>query len=104
MFATEVISYSCVQFYIDSIKRGWEPPKNYYEHIWNAHFSQCQHGMAVLGKKWCDYIVYSTSDAQIFAQRIYFDPLYWKKHYSILCQNYETYIQPHLKNLPDIPF
>lgn len=96
--------YHPILFYTESIKRGWEPPKNYYEHIWNAHLSQCMHGMAVLGKKWCDYIVYSTSDSQIFVQRIYFDSNYWDKHYSIIKQNYENFIKPYLKpGYPIIP-
>jgi YqaJ-like viral recombinase domain len=96
--------YKPVLFYNDSVKRGWKPSEKYYEHIWNAHFSQCQHGMRILGKKWCDYIVYSVSDSQVFVQRIHFDPDYWKKHYSIIQKNYEVFIKPYLKTgYPIIP-
>jgi len=82
--------------------QGWKPPKNYTDHIWDAHYTQCQHGMAVLGKKWCDYIVYC--NYQIFKQRIVFDPKYWENHYSTIKKNYEIYIRPYLKNgYPIVP-
>jgi len=42
--------------------------KEYYRHIWQSHFDQMQHGMAVLGKQWCDYVVYAQEGT--FHQRI----------------------------------
>jgi len=93
--------YTPILTYMNMISQGWKPPKNYHDHIWDAHYSQCQHGMAVLGKKWCDYVVYSTSNSQIFTQRLFFDFDYWSKNYLIIKKNYDLYIKPFLK--PDYP-
>ncbi len=82
--------------YLENIKNGWKPPQGYHEHIWKTHFCQMQHGMYVLNKQWCDYIVYCTSTSQIFTQRINFDSEFWEQHYSIIKKNYKLYVQPNI--------
>lgn len=84
--------------YMDAKSSGWKPPANYHDHIWESHYCQMQQGMFILKKKYCDYIVYSTEDRQVFTQRIFFDPVYWNNHYSIIKQNYELYVKPHLED------
>lgn len=96
--------YGPIKRYMDHISNGWKPPKNYYDHIWSTHFSQVQHGMAVMGKKWCDYVVYCTTDGSIFTQRIPFIEEYWVQHYAKLKENYSKYVVPYLKpGYPIIP-
>lgn len=46
-----------------------------YEDINSSHYSQMQGGMAVTGRKWCDYCVYC--NGYIFVERIPFDRAYW---------------------------
>jgi putative phage-type endonuclease len=97
--------YNPLKLYMQNISHGWKPPSNYYDHIWESHFSQMQQGMHVLKKEFCDYIVYCPEEQKIFTQRIPFDLSYWNNHYSILIKNYDLYILPYLiKNYPICPF
>ena len=89
--------YRPLEQYMDQKKNGWVPPANYYNHIWKNHLIQCMHAMACTGKKFCVYIVYSTSDCSIFVQKIPFDPDFWANHYPKLITNYNQYVVPHLK-------
>ena len=84
--------------YMNAKERGWKPPPNYYDHIYDTHLCQMMHGMAILKKSFCDYIVYSTEDNKVFVQRVHFDPEFWNNHYQILKKNYELYIAPYLIN------
>ena len=36
-----------------------------------------QLGMAILDKKWCDYVVYCPPENKVFVQRIPFNSDYW---------------------------
>jgi len=90
--------YKPLQNYIDHVNRGWKPEAGYKDHIWKTHYSQMQHAMFVLNKKWCDYIVYCTSTGQIFTQRIKFDMEFWKQHYLKIKENYNLYVKPHILN------
>lgn len=69
--------YKPLQNYTQMIAAGWQPPLGYHEHIWPTHYDQMMQCMAVMGKKWCDYIVYCTEDRSVFTQKIPFDPNYW---------------------------
>ena len=51
-----------------------------YNHIWQTHYDQMQMGMAIMDKKWCDYVVYGL-DNQWHVERIPFDKDYWKECY-----------------------
>lgn len=75
------------------------PNKFYHKHIWETHYYQMQGTMSVLGKKWCDYIVYvktihlkmNSSDVvnnvndvkelkiQVEVNRVYFNREEWDK-------------------------
>lgn len=72
-----------------------------YSHIWTTHYDQMQLGMAILGKKWCDYVVYCLPENKVFVQRIPFDHEYWtKKMYEPLKQIITDEIKPLLKGTP----
>lgn len=90
--------YGPLKQYTDQVNVGWKPQPSYVKHIWPTHYDQMQHAMVVLGKKWCTYIVCSTTDKCVFVQKIDFDPVYWENHYRTLKENYEKYIRPHLRN------
>ena len=46
-----------------------------HAHIWDSHYAQIQGCLAILERRWCDYIVYTKE--QVFVQRIKFDKDYW---------------------------
>ena len=88
--------YWPLEQYLDQQKAGWKPYKGYYKHLWKSHFDQIQHACAVMGKKWCIYIVYCTTDRKIFTQKIPFEPEYWAEHYKTITESYGKYVEPHL--------
>lgn len=60
-------------------KTGWIPKTQFFRsHIWTTHYDQMQGGMAILDKKWCDYIVYATDDEEVYCERILFNKRYWE--------------------------
>lgn len=88
--------YYPLEQYMDQISTGWVPRPDYFKHIWPTHYDQMQHAMAVMGKKWCMYIVYCKADSKIFTQKIPFDEVYWGNHYKIIKDNYRKYVEPYL--------
>jgi len=96
--------YYPLEQYMDQLKTGWIPRSDYFKHIWPTHYDQMQHAMAVMGKKYCVYIVYCTVESKAFTQKIPFNPEYWENHYIKIKENYEKYVKPHLNNkYPIIP-
>ena len=93
--------YYPLEQYMDQLKTGWVPRPDYYKHIYPTHFDQMIHAMAVTGKKWCMYIVYSTMDKSVFTQKIPFNQEYWDNHYKIITNNYNKYVKPYLNNNPN---
>lgn len=82
--------YPSIQKYINNRTKD-------YEHIPFYYYQQMQQAMFVLNKKWCDFIVYSTNDKQVFVQRIPFNSNYWVQTLPTLLNNYEIYVKPFLK-------
>ena len=64
---------------VDIIENGSKNGDNDYSHIWATHYAQMQGCMKVLGKKWCDYIVFATESNKVYVQRIPYDENYWEK-------------------------
>lgn len=97
--------YGPVKQYMNQVSNGWIPPKDYMNHIWETHYCQMILSMAVLGKKWCDYVVYSTTDNLVFTQRIPFNEKYWKERlYPGIEKNYNLYVKPYINgNYPLTP-
>ena len=79
--------YAPLLKYLDEVSEGIEHPREYHRHIWNTHYDQMQGNMAILHKKWCDYIVYCYPEQRIFIQRIDANVQYW-----------ETFLYPGLQN------
>lgn len=90
--------YPRLQEHITSLKMGFKPPSNYYQHIWPGHYCQMQLGMAIMNKQYCIYMVYCKNENKIYTENIQFDPKFWKNMYNRIKQNYSTYIKPKIKN------
>ena len=43
------------------------------------HYAQMQGGMAILNRKWCDYVVYGVKEGALFIVRIMFNQSWWNK-------------------------
>lgn len=71
--------YRPLQIHTDKIKRGWIPPNFYHDHISESHYAQMQGCMKITNKKWCDYIVYVTTDKTVYVERVKFDEKYWNE-------------------------
>ena len=69
-----------------------------YSHLWTTHYDQMQLGMAILGMKWCDYVVYCSPENKVFVERIPFNYEYWNvKMYGPLKQIINDEIKPLLE-------
>lgn len=97
-----LIEIKCPQKMYDrllDICEGKKPPtylKNYVpSYIFPSHYDQMQTQMAVLGRKWCDYVVYCPKD-QIYVQhRVPFNPRHWK----VLSDLIDQFIERELKDV-----
>ena len=58
---------------------SWKPSAFYLAHIKIEHYCQMIGGMAILGKKWCDYVVYPANGAGTIV-RVYYDAEFWDKY------------------------
>ncbi len=67
--------YKGLRDYTERKKKGEKFEVGYKDHIVPAHYAQMQGCMKILGKKWCDYIVYRPPD--VFVERIFFNEDYW---------------------------
>lgn len=47
-------------------------------HIWRTHYDQMIGGMAILGRKYCDYIVFCPEEKQVYVERVPFNQKYWE--------------------------
>ncbi len=72
--------YSQINRYVSSIASGWNPPAGYHDHIFTSHYNQMQGAMAIMGKQWCDYIIFCPNDNKFFLERVDFNPDYWTNH------------------------
>jgi len=83
------------------IKAGWQPPPHYHDHIWKTHYAQMQGCMAIMNKKWCHYVVFSTEDKEVYQERIYFNREYWEKILFPGLYNFiENKLEPLIAKLP----
>ena len=75
-------------------------------HIWQTHYDQMQTGMAVLGRKWCDYLVFCPPEDKTFLQRVPWNKVYWEQElYPATTLFIDAYLQPLLAgtNYPLLP-
>ena len=78
------------------IQAGWKPPPFYHDHIWKTHYAQMQGCMAIMNKKWCHYVVFSTDDKEVFQEILYFNKDYWE---NILFPGLRDFIENKLEPL-----
>ena len=70
--------YGPLEAYQRRVSEGWIPPEGYHVHIWPTHYAQIQGTMYVMGREWCDYVVYVPRAGKVFVQRFYPDADYIK--------------------------
>ena len=46
-------------------------------HIFASHYTQMQMQMAIMERKWCDYVVYSLAEDLVYEERVEFNEVYW---------------------------
>lgn len=66
------------------IEEGVVFDKYYHDHIFDSYFCQIQGGMCITGKKWTDFIVFSTESNRVFVERIWFNSKYWGDRKSVV--------------------
>lgn len=54
-----------------------EKTKEYEKLIDINHYIQMQCGLAVLDRKWCDYVIYYPEITKIYIFRVYFNKIFW---------------------------
>ena len=92
--------YQPLKEYMESISKGWKVPKYYNEHIWKTHVCQMMTCMAVLDKKWCDYIVYCPKEDLVFNDRLEFNETFWTNElYPKINWFIEEKLKPRMKKI-----
>ena len=86
--------YTAIQLPDKPLKEYKKDYNDYYYYIWQTHYDQMQMGMAIMNKKWCDYIVYAL-DGDRYIERIYFDKIYW----GILYEEIDKFIKEKVDSL-----
>lgn len=80
--------YEPLRNHMSKIKTGWKPPPFYHEHIWESHYAQMQGSMKIVGKHWCDYIVFATESNLSYVERVPFNQKYWDETLWPCIQNF----------------
>ena len=84
--------------HMEKLKYGWKAPQFYHEHIWDSHYDQMQLCMKILGKKYCDYIVYCVDENSCFTETVAFNEKYWNEDlYPKLTHFIENLLKPRLE-------
>jgi len=52
------------------------------DRIISSHYDQMQGAMAILGRFWCDYVVYCEDTREIYIERVAFDGMHWNQIYA----------------------
>lgn len=73
----------------DHLKKGSSWP-----HIKKSHYWQMQQNMAVLGKRYCDYILYSPEVDKVYLERIPYDDNFWN---TVMLPKMIDFIENYLK-------
>jgi len=60
----------------------------------HTYYYQIQGQMAVTGRPWCDFIIYTNEDLHV--ERIYYDPDFWSTAEAKLLQLYHQCVLPQL--------
>ena len=76
-----IIEIKCPRKIYDELRKYIEDSKNgrrvsIKDYIFESYYAQMQGGMAILGRKWCDFIVYCEG-SEVFFSRVPFDREYW---------------------------
>lgn len=53
--------------------------EHYHDHIQIEYYIQCQAGMAITKRPFCDFIVYGFKTGRLYVERVWFNEEYWNK-------------------------
>ena len=68
-----------------------------FDHIYIGHYLQMQTCMAIMGREWCDYVVFCIPEDKVFKQRIPFNKEAWdNKWYPKICEFIDNQLKPLL--------
>lgn len=67
----------------------WRPTDA--KHLPANYYAQMQGGMAITGRKWCDFVVYCHTTGELYTEKVFFDAKYWN-----------DFLFPSLKHFRDI--
>ena len=91
--------YEPVKKYMQAIHEGFQPPPFYHDHMWTTHYDQIQGNLAIMNKKWCDYVVYCEPESSVFTYRVVYNPHYWEHElYPALHGFIENELKPRIQN------
>lgn len=73
-----MIEIKCPEYiyngYVSYQQKGIDPQL----YVKKDHYAQMQGGMAILKRKWCDYIVYGVNEGRLFIQRVNYKSEWWE--------------------------
>lgn len=61
----------------ERVANGEKFPDDYHRHIPDSHYSQMQGGIIITGASFCDYIVFSAAENQMYATRVMRNQKFW---------------------------
>lgn len=73
-----VIEIKCPEYIYDGYQKYQATNLNPLLYVKPDHYAQMQGGMAITGRKWCDYVVYGVKQRALFILHIKFDETWWK--------------------------
>jgi hypothetical protein len=84
--------------YMESIKKGFNPPPFYHAHIYDSHYDQMTACGVIHNRQFADYIVVSAETKEAYQERIAIDLDHWNNIlYPKGCMFYDSYINPIMK-------
>lgn len=98
-----LIEIKCPEYIYDGYamysSRGVDP----LMYVKKDHYAQMQGGMAILNRKWCDYVVYGVKEGALFIVRITFNKSWWSEYLYPKLRDFISeakYIQEIVKSQP----
>lgn len=73
----------------------WRP--NNATHLPQNYYAQMQGGMAITGRKWCDFVVYCHTTNELYTEKIYFDPKYWNEFLFPKLRHFREVVVPYIR-------
>lgn len=73
----------------------WRPSNA--DHLPQNYYAQMQGGMAITGRKWCDFVVYCHSTNELYTEKIFFNSTYWETFLFPKLRHFREQIVPYIR-------